>query len=306
MKETYLNRTVIVGFQSARPMKRIIQVEIGFFLLIIAVFFAWVSSVLSQDNSIDEEVESFQAFFLERFYSVSLEEFNQGPYSLPQSASKESTFHFLEQLPPYMHALFPARSDWNRNYNGITLKNCMSQHPPANRFPYVLDDQIISVENAILACLKLQGRSSVKVGSSLLSALVAVFREQSRGSPIQIDWVNEKLKYMYQEGYRIFWGRRGQYNYSCASCHVSNAGNTMGNEVISAALGHTSAFPVYSQARLFQTGNGWITLHEQYQRCFSRTGAVAPPFGDQRLLALEIYQTLNDLSIPLNAPQSRL
>ncbi len=286
-------------------MKRILHLKVVCCLLILVVFFAGLTSVRGQNNSIDDEIEQFQRFFLEHFYSVSLREFNKGPYSLPQSELKASTFHFLERLPPYMHALFPARSDWNRTYNRITLKDCMSHYPPANQFPYVLDDQIISVELAILACLKLQGRSFVEPSSRLLSALVAVFREQSRGSPNQINPANEKIKDMYREGSRLFWSRQGQYNYSCASCHVFNAGNTMGGEVISAALGHTSAFPVYSQTRLSQTDNGWISLHEQYQRCFSRSGAVAPPYGDRRLLALEIYQTINDISIPLNAPQSR-
>ncbi len=272
--------------------------------LLIAIL-AGVPSTRAQSVAIDEEIEQFKAFFLERFFSTSLDEFNEGPYSLPQSAPQAATFRFLEQLPPYMHALIPARSEWNRIYNGITLKNCMSQHPPASQFPYTLDNRVMSIEMAILGCLELQGRSIVESDFMELAALTAVFREQARGTASQINLDDGKLKTLYREGYRIFWSRQGQYNYSCASCHVHNAGNTLAGELISPALGHTTAFPVYSQTRALQTGNGWVTLHEQYQQCISRTGAVAPPLGDRRLLALEVFQTMNDVSVPLKAPQSR-
>ncbi|MYB34458.1 MAG: sulfur oxidation c-type cytochrome SoxA [Gammaproteobacteria bacterium] len=279
--------------------------KISLSLLFLIVVFAGVPHTRAQSVAIDREVEQFQAFFLERFFSVSLDEFNEGAYSLPQSAPQAATFRFLEQLPPYMHALIPARSEWNRTYNGITLKNCMSQHPPANQFPYVLDNRVISIEMAILSCLELQDRSFAGSDSMELTALTAVFREQARGTANQINLNDEKLKTLYRKGYRVFWARQGQYNYSCASCHVQNAGNTLAGELISPALGHTVAFPVYSQTRASQTGNGWVTLHEQYRRCMSRMGAVAPPLGDRRLLALEVFQTMNDVSVPLKAPQSR-
>ncbi|MCY4147859.1 MAG: sulfur oxidation c-type cytochrome SoxA [Gammaproteobacteria bacterium] len=282
-----------------------LSVKISLSLLLLIAIFAGVPHGRAQSVAIGEEIEQFQAFFLERFFSVSLEEFNEGPYSLPQSVPQAATFRFLEQLPPYMHALIPARSEWNRTYNGTTLKNCMSRHPPANQFPYVLDNRVMSIEMAILDCLESQDRSFARSDSVELAALTAVFREQARGIANQVDLDDEKLKALYREGYRIFWSRQGQYNYSCASCHVQNAGNTLAGELISPALGHTTAFPVYSQTRASQTGNGWVTLREQYQQCISRMGAASPHLGDQRLLALEVFQTMNDVSIPLKAPQSR-
>lgn len=282
-----------------------LPVRLGLCLLFLTVIFVAAPYIRAQSAAIDGEVEQFQGFFLERFFSVSLDEFNEGPYSLPQSAPQAATFRFLEQLPSYLHALIPARSEWNRTYNGITLKNCMSQHPSANQFPYVLDNRVLSIEMAILGCLELQDRSFAESDSMELAALTAVFREQARGIANQIKLDDERLKTLYRQGYGIFWSRQGQYNYSCASCHVQNAGNTLAGELISPALGHTTAFPIYSQTRASQTGNGWVTLHEQYQRCMSRMGMVAPPLGNQRLLALEVFQAMNDVSVPLKAPQSR-
>ncbi len=283
----------------------VLPAKISLCLMFMTVIFAGAPCIHAQSVAIDEEVEQFQGFFLERFFSVSLEEFNEGPYSLPQSARQAATFHFLEQLPPYMHDLIPARSEWNRTYNGVTLKKCMAQYPPANQFPYVIDNQVMSIEMAILGCLALQDRSFAESDSMELAALTAVFREQARGLANQVSLDDEKLKTLYREGRRIFWARQGQYNYSCASCHVQNAGNTLAGELVSPALGHTTAFPVYSQTRASRAGNGWVTLHEQYQRCMSRMGVVTPTLGDQRLLALEVFQTMNDVSIPLKAPQSR-
>lgn len=259
----------------------------------------------SQDISIAQEVERFQEIFLKRFYSVPLVKFNQGAFSLPQSAAKSATFHYLERLPPYLHTLIPAQAEWNRTYNGVTLNGCMSQYPPANAFPHAANGQVITIEQAIVGCLELQGRLTKVMDSMALSAFVGAFKHQSRGEPNQINMDDETLQRLYVKGYKMFWTRRGQYNYSCASCHVDNAGNTIGDELISPALGHTVIFPVYSETQALDTGNGWIALHEQYQRCMLRSRARPFPLGDPNLLALEIYQSMNDFSIPLNAPQSR-
>ncbi|MXZ81117.1 MAG: sulfur oxidation c-type cytochrome SoxA [Gammaproteobacteria bacterium] len=256
----------------------------------------------SPDIDIRPEIRRFQEFFLERFPSVPLEKFNKGPYSLPQSTLRGTTLRFLERLPPFEHALIPARSEWNRTYNGITLGTCMSRYPSASQFPYVLNDRVITVERAILDCLDLQDRTSPMPGSPEFNALVGVFREQANGEPIQIDVDNPALKYLYALGRKMFWARRGQYNYSCAGCHVENAGNSLRGKLISAALGQTAGFPLYSLKRASQSGFGWISLHEQYRRCFIRSGAAPLPVEDEALIALEVYLTANDTGVPLNAP----
>lgn len=279
----------------------------GIVALAILLFALTAGGVRAQspDTDIRPEIRRFQEFFLERFPSVPLEKFNKGPYSLPQSTLQAATLRFLERLPPFEHALIPARSEWNRTYNGVTLGACMSRHPPASRFPYVLNDRVITVERAIRDCLDLQDRTSPAPGSPEFNALVGVFREQASGEPVRIDVDNPALQYLYTLGRKVFWARRGQYNYSCASCHVGNAGNSLRGELISAALGQTAEFPLYSLKRASQAGFGWISLHEQYRRCFTRSGAAPLSTQDEALVALEVYLTANDTGVPLNAPGFR-
>ena len=264
-------------------------------------------SGLPSIEQIENEISQFQEFFKHRFPDTPLQAYNNGAYSLAQSAQRRESWKMLSVLPPYEHDVFQARALWTRNFsNGLNLDDCFGLHPPANRFPYSKQGRVITAESAINECRTGNGENALKLSGGKLAALVAVFRERSNGEPLTVSFQDTQMRRMYVRGRQEFWARRGQNNFSCASCHVDNAGNRLRGDVISAGLGHPAPFPLFSPARESSgTEDAWITLHDQYAACFVRSGAAPPPAQSLLYTALEVYQAITSSGVPLNAPGLR-
>ena len=277
--------------------------SVCFSLLAFITQLAFAQTLLST-YSIEQEMLEFQKYFSDRFPYIPLKAFNNGPYSLPQVTLQKKSWSMLMKIPPYEHDMTVARKQWRKEQNGFSLEQCMSAYPPSNQFPYATQSRIITAEQAINSCVEKQGGDLLKPGSTRLEGLVGVFRESTNGSPIEIDYNNPVIRSMYASGRQIFWARRGQKNFSCAYCHINNAGNRLRGEVVSAALGHTAGFPTYKMA-ITTSGGTWISLHEQYGICYLRSGASPLPTQHPDLISLEVYQAVNDTGVTVNAPGFR-
>ena len=257
---------------------------------------------IPDEQQIEEEIKAFQHFFKERFPIVPFETFNQGVYALPQFYRFKVNRDLLSIIPPYEHDMMEARSQWNKKASGQqSLSECMEQYPGAQTFPYFSGKTVLTIERAINQCFKSILAIPPKYGSDALSMLVATYREQYKDVPLNIDYSEPRMRAIYKKGRDLFWSRRGQNNFSCAACHIHNAGNQMRNTVLSAALGQAALLPVYSP-RLAKEGKNWVNLHDQYARCYLRSGAAPLPQQSKDYIALEVYQAIMDSGIPLNAP----
>ena len=79
-----------------------------------------------------------------------------------------------------------------------------------------------------------------------MAALTAYMAYTSRGKPFDIKIPNDpRALAAYQKGEEYFYTRRGQLNFSCASCHVQSAGDHIRTEVLAPALGMVAAMPIY-------------------------------------------------------------
>ena len=79
-----------------------------------------------------------------------------------------------------------------------------------------------------------------------MAALTAYMAYTSRGKPFDIKIPNDpRALAAYQKGEEYFYTRRGQLNFSCASCHVQSAGDHIRTEVLAPALGLVAALPIY-------------------------------------------------------------
>ena len=71
-----------------------------------------------------------------------------------------------------------------------------------------------------------------------MAALTAYMAFTSRGKPMDIKIPNDpRALAAYKKGKEYFYTRRGQLNFSCASCHVQSPGNHIRTEVLAPALG---------------------------------------------------------------------
>src|SRR5256885_12990525 len=79
-----------------------------------------------------------------------------------------------------------------------------------------------------------------------MGALPAYMAFTSRGKPMDITIPNDpRALEAYQQGKEYFYTRRGQLNFSCATCHVQTPGERIRAEVLAPALGILNAMPIY-------------------------------------------------------------
>jgi len=68
----------------------------------------------------------------------------------------------------------------------------------------------------------------------------------SRGKPFDIKIPDDpRALEAYQKGKEYFYTRRGQLNFSCATCHVQRPASRIRAEVLAPALGILNAMPIY-------------------------------------------------------------
>ena len=256
-------------------------------------------------EQINEDIQTFQRFFQARFPSLSKSDFTDGVNALPQYAHRVKSWQILSRAPAYTQDLEQAQALWKKPlYRGRSLMSCFDQMPTANFYPYFDGRSVRTIEADINSCLDKNKQSKLDPVGAQMAKLVAVYKSQSQGQPMSVSFSDKKMREVYARGKQFFWTKRGQMDFSCASCHVHNAGNRMRSDVLSPALGQTSAFPVY-RAKWALNGQPWGTVHRQYASCNRQTGAAPFPPQSPQYIALEVYQAIMNTGIPLKSPSIR-
>jgi len=263
-------------------------------------------------KEIESEISEFQTYFKQKFPTVPVETFSLGVYALPQYARQKISRDLLGIIPPYLHALPKLIETLNQKSGASqSIAECLARYPGAHSFPYYFGDRAITTERAIVDCMESSGLSDAAANPDKIAGLSAAYQAQFRGDAIAVDYSDSGMRRIYQKGKKLFWSRRGQHNFSCASCHVRNAGNRIRGDVLSPALGQSTSFPVYSPARVrglnseSSKNEVWLSLHNQYSLCYIRSGAA--PLAEQSpdYIALEVYQSIMDTGLPINSPDFR-
>ena len=83
-----------------------------------------------------------------------------------------------------------------------------------------------------------QRRETVPYVKDEMASLTAYMAYTSRGKPFDIKIPNDpRALAAYENGEKYFYSRRGQLNFSCASCHVQSAGEHIRTDVLAPAIG---------------------------------------------------------------------
>ncbi len=258
--------------------------------------------------SIDEvrlDIREFQQFFRSRFADVRLEDYNDGVNALPQYAQRRLTWKLLMEFPPFESELIKGQEAWRKPLpTGGSLEQCFAGKPPPNAYPYYFNESVHTVVGDINRCLVEGGAMELDGMSSKMARLEAAFKFPWNGQITDVDFRDEKMRELYEKGRQFFWAKRGQMNLSCANCHVHNAGNQLRGDVLSAALGHTTGYPSYSTKWSLQD-QPMGTLHRRYASCNVMVGAAPFTAQSQEYIALEVYQGILNIGIPLKVPSQR-
>lgn len=274
----------------------------------LAVSFSLGGLVTANAGNVEDDIAAFQGYFQKRFPSVELAAYQDGVNSLPQYEHRRANWEILMDFPPYEPEMDTAREEWAKPFaNGKTFADCFADNPPASQYPYydAESDDIRTVEADINACLQANGEEPIEnLKNGKIARLVAAFKEQFNGQAIAVDVSSEGAQAWYEKGKKFYWTKRGQLNFSCADCHVHNAGMSIRGDILSAGLGHTTGFPVY-RTKWAVAGKPWGTVHRRYDGCNKQVRAK--PFKPQsaEYKALEFYEAAMNTGIPLKVPSQR-
>jgi sulfur-oxidizing protein SoxA len=256
----------------------------------------------SVDPSAD--AKAFQSYFTRKFPNLKLDDFVNGPYSM--NADMHKQWEEIEQFPPYEFALEAGKEMFAKPFkSGKTYADCFPNGGIGVRQNYPTFDEkegkVITLELALNQCREANGEAPLSYVKDDMAALTAYMAYTSRGKPFDIKIPNDpRALAAYQNGKRYFYTRRGQLNFSCASCHVQSPGERIRAEVLAPALGILNAMPIYRSE-----WGGMGTVSRRFITCNSQTRGVPLNAQDDEYRDLEYYLSYLSNGLPISGPGAR-
>lgn len=213
----------------------------------------------------------------------------------------KAQYDSLMDFPPFESQIEKGRVIWEAPFrNGKTFAGCFPDGGKmvAGNYPY-FDEQsgkVVTFEMSLNKCRKDNGEPEFGYDDmSTMGVLTAYARKLSDGMKMNIRVDTPRARAAYEAGKGGFYGRRGQLNFSCASCHIDNVGNIVRTEYLSPVPGQTTHWPV------FREGENLFTLQKRYAACNVMTRAIPQPLGSEYYNNLEFYHSYQSNGLVMKA-----
>jgi sulfur-oxidizing protein SoxA len=212
----------------------------------------------------------------------------------------------IDAFPPYEFAIEQGKQMFATPFkNGKSYADCFPNKGIGVRQNYPYFDtnsgQVITLEVAVNQCREANGEKPLDYTKDDMAAVTAYMAFTSRGKPMDIKIPNDpRALAAYNKGREYFYTRRGQLNFSCASCHVQNPGMHIRTEVLAPALGIVNALPIYRSA-----WSGMGTTTRRLQTCNSQVRGVPLPAGDEDYRDVEYFLSYLANGLPISGPGAR-
>ena len=274
-------------------------------LLALAMFCLAAPPVAAADSvNPKADFKAFRAYFIKRFPKVPLNDFVNGPYSMDAGLRKQ--WQAIDAFPPYQFAVDKGKQMFATPFkNGKTYGDCFPNKGIGIRqnYPYfdAKSGEVITLDVALNNCRQANGEQLLDYTKDDMAALTAYMAYTSRGKPFDIKVSKDpRALTAYRNGEEYFYTRRGQLNFSCASCHVQSAGDHIRTEVLAPALGLVAALPIYRSA-----WGGMGTTSRRLRTCNSQVGAVPLKAEDELYRDVEYYLSYMSNGLPISGPGTR-
>lgn len=247
----------------------------------------------------EEDRAAFLRAYEARFPGIPLEQYVNG--ALMVSADAMSQFDSIMEFPPFQADIDRGKALWEQPFaNGRTYADCFPDggRNVAGDYPRFDRDagRLVTFEMALNACREANGEAPYRYDDrATMGVLTAYARSLSDGMRMNIKVEGPRALAHYENGRRFYYRRIGQFNFSCASCHLANAGRILRTEVISPTVGQAVHWPV------FRAGDNLNTLHMRIRRCMEQVRAVPFEAGSQELNELEYFLSYQSNGLPLRA-----
>ncbi|MGC2083042.1 MAG: sulfur oxidation c-type cytochrome SoxA [Bradyrhizobium sp.] len=278
----------------------------AFSFLAAALAFAALPSAAPAADTVDPatELKAFQDFFVKKFPKVKFNDFVNGPYSMNEDMRKQ--WEEKEEFPPYEFALEAGKEMFGKPFkNGKTYADCFANGGIGIRqnYPYFdgKEGKVVTLELALNKCREANGEQPYSYVKDEMASLTAYMAFTSRGKPFDIKVPNDpRALAAFEKGKEYFYTRRGQLNFSCASCHVQNPGERIRAEILAPALGILNAMPIYRSE-----WSGMGTISRRFTSCNSQIRGVPLEPQSDEYRDLEYYLSYVANGLPISGPGAR-
>ena len=233
-----------------------------------------------------------------------LDDFVNGPYSMDAELRKQ--WLAIEEFPPYEFAVDKGKEMFATPFkNGKTYGDCFPDKGIGIRQNYPYFDQKTGEVITLELALNRAGRPTTNSRSSYvkddMAALTAYMAFTSRGKLFDIKIPDDpRALAAYENGKKYFYARRGQLNFSCASCHVQSPGEHIRTEVLAPALGILAAMPIYRSE-----WGSMGTISRRFVTCNSQVRGVPLEPQDEDYRDVEYYLSYMGNGLPVSGPGAR-
>ena len=254
---------------------------------------------VSAHATAEQDRQNLIRYFTTKFPSIPLNQYVYGALAFDPDAMAQ--YNSIMDFPPFSAVIDQARQLWQTPFgNGKSYADCFPDggKNSAGNYPYFDDKlgQVVTFEMALNACRTTNGEAPYRYGdAATMGKLTAYARSLSDGMVINIKVDGPTANAAYAVGKQLFYARRGQLGFSCASCHVIHAGDRYRSELLSPVIGQATHWPV------FRAGETLVTLQNRFAGCDKslRTQPFAP--GSIEYNDLEYFYTYLSNGLPMQA-----
>ncbi len=240
-----------------------------------------------------------EAFFRKQFPDLQAEQYVHGAMLFDPEAMAQ--YRSIMEFPPFAGEVEKGEVLWRATLqSGLTYADCLPNGGRMIAGNYPMFDEakgrVMTLEDAINACRVANNEVPYQHGDpATMGALTAYLRGLSDGMKMNIRVESEAARRAFEDGKKTFYARAGQLNFSCASCHVDNAGNRLRGDILSPAIGQATHWPV------FRGGDQLLTLQARYASCHRLARHVPDALGSTRYNNLEYFHSYLSNGLPLRA-----
>ncbi len=247
---------------------------------------------------------AFQAYFERAFPGVALDDFANGPYAVNKEMRKQ--WEEIMQFPPYDFALDDGKRLFEAPFkNGKSYADCFPDRGIGIRqnYPYfdLRSGEVVTLDLAINRCREQNGEEPLPYEVGDMAAIDAYMASTSRGKPFDIRIPDDpRALAAYENGKKFFYERRGQLNFSCASCHVQAAGRRMRGDILAPALGMLASFPIYRS-----DWGSMGTVDRRFVSCNEQVRSLPLKPEDEAYRDLEYFLSYMSNGVAIAGPGTR-
>lgn len=253
----------------------------------------------------EEDRLAMVSYYSERFPDVPMQEFANGLYAFDEIAREQ--WQEIEDFPPYEIAVEDGQALFEVPFaNGKSYADCFDNDGIGVRQDYPYFDsnsgEVMTLELAINRCRENHNEEPLPYRTGDLAAIAAYMSYTSRGNVINVKVPpdNPAALAAYESGKEQYYTRRGQLNFSCASCHLQSAGLSLRADRLSTTLGQATHWPVY-RAKWGEIG----TIQHRFAECNSQVFAKPLEAQSVEYRNLEYFLTYMSNGLELNGPATR-